>query len=68
MTKEQKTKYIEDPTVCPYCSSNNLMSEEVKNNFNLLHNYIICYDCKERWTEVYKLIDIKQVILKPRLG
>jgi C4-type Zn-finger protein len=60
LTEEQRKKYIEDPTHCPYCGS-----EEIY-NYGIAHIYeknqawfhILCDGCKRRWNDEYSLSGI----------
>jgi hypothetical protein len=54
--KSQKA-YLQDPTICPYCSSTNVHS---KGDFYALttteiSKVIGCADCKAEWDDVYQL-------------
>ena len=64
ITKEQKEKYIKDPSLCPYCGGKDLEGQGVgvKDN-GTRYNHILCHECNERWMAVYgkqPLIDIKE--------
>jgi formate dehydrogenase maturation protein FdhE len=52
-------KYVKNGGVhCPHCGSDNL--DEFGQDFDEtgIYKYIRCLVCDERWTDIYKLVDM----------
>jgi len=61
ITKEQVEKYKIDTTICPFCGSNILCTEDSNMVEKYTEKKILCNSCGKRWIEVHEIIDIKEV-------
>jgi len=59
LTDEQRAAYIKNGGLrCPFCSSENI--DGIENNFDsgFMSQVVICTNCNESWSDVYKLVGI----------
>jgi hypothetical protein len=55
-------EYLENPHECPYCKSRLIESDGYGDlDGDEYYNKILCNNCDERWTEVYKLTHVLEV-------
>lgn len=59
LTKGQKSFYIKNSNICPHCESENLDGGSIEVNDGIATQHISC-ECGKSWTDIYKLIDIKE--------
>jgi len=60
LTNEQKKKYLENSSRCPYCGSAAISSLNFMSNMDGAKQEFMCDRCSEEWTDVYKLVDVVQ--------
>jgi transcription elongation factor Elf1 len=60
LTLEQKAAYLADPDHCPFCNSANIEGEAVDFSDGVSQD-VSCVDCGHRWTDVLKVVEIKEV-------
>ena len=53
-------KYLDDPTKCPFCESDNIREGECTKGIDHIYQGITCRDCKKSWTEEYTLTAITE--------
>ena len=60
VTPEQKAAYLIDPTVCPFCKSDDVNSHSIDCEESAAS--VSCGDCGKHWKDVYKiqLVDIEE--------
>ena len=59
LTSEQKSRYIDSPNHCPYCDSDRIQSGDRESDENIMTWEIRCHACKQEWTDVYTLTNIR---------
>jgi hypothetical protein len=61
ITNKIRKEYLENfGTECPFCESDNISSVEWDYGTGEVWAKVRCYDCKEVWTDVYKLTGIEE--------
>lgn len=58
-TREAKIEYVRDPYHCPYCASTDIQGGREDYEWKEIRQSIVCLDCGNRWTDIYKLKSIK---------
>jgi len=58
LTDEQKTKYLDNPSKCPYCGSDVEAVGGVDVDGTLGTQPICCISCDKTWQDVYRLVGI----------
>jgi len=59
LREERKEYYLKNEgTNCPFCGSDNLEGQNVDINDGIILQYIICKNCDNTWTDIYKLCNI----------
>lgn len=62
-TKEAVAKYVQDPSVCPFCGEFGFVEGDSQDmESGTISNRVKCANCHERWWEVYKISSIEPVI------
>ncbi len=56
LTLEQKKAYLKSPHTCPYCGSDNILSDPIDGDTLTAHIY--CHDCDKFWYDCYQLTAI----------
>jgi hypothetical protein len=57
ISEERKKKYIEDPSVCPYCGHKEINVIDENSDVKVIQ----CETCYKKWGEEYKLLDIFEI-------
>ena len=61
LTKARKAAYVNGGgRCCPYCESGRLDGGERQYEGGVVSQAVVCLDCGENWTDVYRLVDIKE--------
>ena len=61
LTRDQKTKYLTSPHLCPYCGSDELsLGKTTITDINRTVQNILCRQCKKRWTNIYILAQMEE--------
>lgn len=68
MTPEQKTAYLKDPSVCPYCQSPNIDGEGVQIEGSQAIQEVACNDCYNEWEDSYQLADVRSLRLAEEIN
>ena len=59
--RKQINKYIKEGCYrCPGCGNDDFIVDTDEASSNTVEIHVRCNGCKEQWTEVYKLVDVKQ--------
>lgn len=60
VTKELKNKYLLfNGLLCPFCDGKELSSGHISSSEQgILTQEVKCYECKETWQDVYKLVGV----------
>lgn len=60
LSEADKKKYLKNPNHCPHCESDNIQGEGFNVRGYLVTQYVMCNDCENDWTDIYKLINIEE--------
>lgn len=60
LSKQSKAEYIRKPHCCPYCGAVDVESDACSVDLNIATMPVNCLVCLRTWTEIFKLIDIKE--------
>lgn len=61
--EEVVDRYVNEfPFFCPYCLKERIMAHGVEVEFNFAWQRISCEDCKRQWFDVFKLVDIEEIL------
>lgn len=59
LTEQQKKNYVQNPTECPHCHSEDISGENFEPE--TMTREIGCESCGENWLECLKIVDITEV-------
>ena len=60
-SKKQVENYIDDSGVyCLHCGSDDLNAHNYEGDCGIITQYIECGNCGKDWTDVYRLIGVKE--------
>lgn len=60
LTEKEKEKYLQSPSVCPYCGSDDLDASSIKPDYDNHEacGEVQCMQCSRVWKDIYKLTAI----------
>ena len=59
LTPKQKKKFLKNPSVCPFCGSNDIEGKLPEIDCGACWQSVSCVACKRKWDEIYKLVDVE---------
>lgn len=61
LSKMAVKEYLDTPVHCPYCCQQNISADAMYiEEGGVVTQYIRCHVCNKGWTDVYRLVDIKE--------
>ena len=58
ITKKQEKKYLDSPSHCLYCDSENIGTESFDGD--CASQQVFCRDCDKTWYDCYKLVGVME--------
>lgn len=60
LSKIDKEKYLNAPSSCPYCGSEDISSGPIDADGTLASADVECKTCQGVWEDVYQLVEIRE--------
>ena len=61
LTEKQKKLYVDSGGLyCPYCGSDNLVTQEYSPDGEVVIQGVYCYECQKSWSDVFRLVGIHE--------
>jgi hypothetical protein len=68
-TDEQKQRYLDKQGMqCPACHSSRIVAGQLEDDGDRAWCNVICCDCHEEFTDVYKLVDVERLQVPEKVG
>jgi len=54
-------EYTQDPSLCPFCNSDNVEAGYLETDGNSAWQRITCLDCRKEWNDLYDLVGYEEI-------